>query len=401
LIQPAPVSAGCFARKVSITKRRRLVLSAGEASGDQIGADLAQALKERQPDIELAGLAGPRMQAAGVEPWYGLDSLNVMGLTEVITHLPRLVRLRRQFLNRMINWPADAFIGIDAPDFNLGLAKKARQQGVFAIHYVSPSVWAWRAHRVKKIAGSLDLLLTLFPFEADIYRPHGLDTRFVGHHLARQLRDEPDRFSARAALGLSSQETVIALLPGSRAGELDRHARLLGQTALELRRQKPEATLLVLLAEAGHEDRLRAGSASLLDQAGVEILVGRTRTGLRAADLALAASGTVTLEAFLLGCPLVVFYRLAPTTYWIARGLRLVKSRHVSLPNILAGRELVPERLQHQATPDCLVKDALAWLDQPQRVADYLTAATECSQQLATESGHLAARAILERLGHE
>ncbi len=376
-------------------------MSAGEASGDQIGADLALAVKKLHPNIELAGLAGPQMRAAGVEPWYGLDSLNVMGLTEVITHLPRLIRLRSQFLKRMIDWHADAFIGIDAPDFNIGLARKARQQNIFAVHYVSPSVWAWRAHRVRKIAGSLDMLLTLFPFEADIYRRHGLDTRFVGHPLARQLRDEPDRDSARASLGLSSQETVIALLPGSRAGELDRHARLLGQTALQLRSQRPEATLLVLLAETDHEARLRFRSGSLLDQAGVEILVGRTRTGLRAADLALAASGTVTLEAFLLGCPLVVFYRLAPTTYWIARGLRLVKSQYVALPNILAGRELAPERLQHQATPERLVSDALDWLDQPQRVADYLTAATSCSQQLAAESGQIAANAILERLGHD
>ncbi len=377
----------------------RLVLSAGEASGDQIGADLARALKQLRPDIELAGLAGPRMLAEGVVPWYGLDSLNVMGLTEVISHLPRLFRLRHQFLQRMIDWQANAFVGIDAPDFNIGLANKARRQGIGAIHYVSPTVWAWRARRIKKIAGSLDLLLTLFPFEAGIYQPHGLDTRFVGHPLARQLTDAPDRASARVALGLNNRETVIALLPGSRDGELGRHARLIGQTALRLRQQRPEARLLILLAEADHEARLRAGSASLLDDAGVEILVDRTRTGLRAADLAIAASGTVTLEAFLLECPLVVFYRLAPATYWIARGLRLVRSQSISLPNILAGHRLVPERLQHHATAERLARDAQDWLDQPQRIAAYCQAASICSEQLAMDSGQIAARAILERIG--
>ena len=377
----------------------RLVLCAGETSGDQIGADLARALKSLNPDVELAGLAGPNMQAAGVEPWFELDELNVMGLTEVLAHLPRLIRLRRALVRRSLTWQARAFIGIDAPDFNLGLAGKLHRQGVTAIHYVSPSVWAWRSHRIKKIARSLDLLLTLFPFEPALYQPHGLDARFVGHHLADELEHQPDQNSARQDLRLDHTGTVIALLPGSRAGEIDRHGELLGRTAVELRRRLSQASLLMLLADSRHEQRMRERCGVLLDQANVQVLHGQTRVGLRAADLALAASGTVTLEGFLLGCPLVVFYRLAPTTYWLARSLRLVKSRHVSLPNILSDRELVPERLQHQATPDQLVADAMDWLGNPARIDNYRREAELCRQQLARNSGMSAARAILEHLG--
>jgi lipid-A-disaccharide synthase len=383
-----------------VAKPLRLVLSAGETSGDQIGADLARALKARQPDIELAGLAGPRMLAAGVTPWFSLDELNVMGLSEVVSHLPRLLRLRRQFRQRCLDWSADAFIGIDAPDFNLGLARRVRADGAIAMHYVSPSVWAWRSYRVKRIARSLDLLLTLFPFEPEIYAPHGLDARFVGHHLADELATAPDKPQARVALGFDQNETVIALLPGSRGGELERHASLLAETALRLRQQRPQARLVMLLADARHDRRLDTLCGSLLQQSGVERIHGQTRTGLRAADLAIAASGTVTLEAFLLGCPLVVFYRLAPSTYWLARALRLVKSRFVSLPNILEQQALVPERLQQAANPEQLSADATAWLEAPDRLASYQRAAARCSQRLALSAGERAAEAILERLQH-
>ena len=376
----------------------RLVLSAGETSGDQIGADLARALRKLRPDIELAGLAGPQMQAAGVIPWYGLESLNVMGLSEVIGHLPRLLRLRRAFRQRCLDWQANAFVGIDAPDFNLGLARQLRAEGITAIHYVSPSVWAWRSYRVKRIARSLDLLLTLFPFEPAIYAPHGLDARFVGHHLADELSDVPERAHARAALSMPEAARVIALLPGSRRGEIDRHAGLLAETAANLRQQQPDLKLILLLASDAHRERIEGLCGPALQSAEVEIICGQTRTGLRAADLAIAASGTVTLEAFLLGCPLVVYYRLAPSTYWLARALRLVKSRYISLPNILENRALVPERLQGQACASRLSEDALAWLNNDQRRLDYQHASDRCRQQLAASAGERGAEAILARL---
>ncbi|TVQ35025.1 MAG: lipid-A-disaccharide synthase [Wenzhouxiangella sp.] len=376
----------------------RLVLSAGEASGDQIAADLALALRQRHPGIELAGLAGPRMQAAGVTPWYGLDALNVMGLTEVISHLPRLVRLRREYRHRILAWQPDAFIGIDAPDFNLGLARQLRRRGLTTIHYVSPSVWAWRAHRIGKIARSLDLLLTLFPFEPELYRPHGLDARFVGHHLADSLSELEDRDSLRDKAGLQPGQPMIALLPGSRDGELQRHAALLGATAKALRARFPHAMLVMLLASKAHKARVLELAGRDLAEAQVTLVANSTRTGLRAADLAIAASGTVTLEAFLVGCPLVVYYRLPPATYWLARTLRLVRSRFVSLPNILSNRELVPERLQDQASAQQLAADAGAWLENPERIAAYRTEAGKWCRQLALGAGDRAASAILEKL---
>lgn len=377
----------------------RLVLSAGEASGDHIAANLARALKEMDPGVELAGLAGPHMRSAGVQHWHDMDELNVMGLFEVLVHFPRLLKLRREFRRRIVDWQADAFIGIDAPDFNLGLARQIRKQGIIAIHYVSPSVWAWRSRRIRKISRSLDLLLTLFPFETELYRPHGLDTRFVGHPLADELNEGIERDAARAELGIKADQTVLVLLPGSRNGEIDRHGELLGKTALQLRKPLPDAALIVLLAESGQEQRLRERAGSLLDQAGARIVSGHTRTGLAAADLAVAASGTVTLEAFLMGCPQVVFYRLASSTYWLARTLRLVKSRHVSLPNILCQQALVPERLQNEATADRLVADCLDWLGQPERILAYRRTAGDWLDRLAMDSGRNAAAAILKRLG--
>ena len=378
----------------------RLVLSAGEASGDQIAADLARALKARLPELEMAGLAGPRMQSAGVIPWYGLDALNVMGLTEVVAHLPRLVRLRRDYRQRILAWQPDAFISIDAPDFNLGLARQLRRRGLTTIHYVSPSVWAWRARRIGKIARSLDLLLTLFPFEPELYRPHGLDARFVGHHLADELAELPGREQVRAGLGVAADQVMIALLPGSRGGEIRRHARLLAETATRLRARYPGAMLVMLLARRDDKATVLDLAGNALAEAQVTLVADETRVGLCAADLAIAASGTVTLEAFLVGCPQVVYYRLPAATYWLARLLRLVRTRHVSLPNILCQQNLVPERLQQAATADQLSCDASAWLDQPGRVEAYRALAEDWRQRLGRGAGEQAASAILEKLAH-
>ncbi len=376
----------------------RLVLMAGEASGDVLGADLARALKRRRPDIQLAGLSGPNMQAAGVQPWFNIDELSVMGLTEVLKHLPRLIKLRRRIKQRILDWPADALITIDAPDFNLGLARQLKKEGVPTIHYVSPSVWAWRAGRIPKIARSLDRLLTLFPFEPELYAPYGLKTDFVGHPLADELSAGRDPASARTLLGLGHSTRVIALLPGSRNGELMRHVALLGETALRLRDRYPESDLLMLLSGESQRTLATQLLGPLAEQAGIRLLSCQTRAGLEAADMAIAASGTVTLEAFLLECPMTVFYRLAPTTFHMARTLKLVRSRHVSLPNILSSRELVPERLQQAATPTVLAADAEAWLSDPERVKAYRDQARHWRARLAQGAGERAAEYILQSL---
>lgn len=376
---------------------KRLVLVAGEASGDDLAAELAVSLNGLAPAVELAGMAGPAMRSAGVTPWLRTGELEVMGLSEVLVHLPRIARLRSSMYRQTLDWPAECFIGVDAPDFNLGLARRLRKRGLFTVQYVCPSVWAWRRWRIARIARSLNLLLTLFPFEPALFRHTGLDARFVGHPLADRLPFEPDRERARTALGLSGGQTVIGLLPGSRPGEIRRHAGLVAETAARLHRAVPDARLLVLLADSAHE-ALFTSVAGAAGCATLDFRCAQTRTGIIASDVVLAASGTVTLEAFLLKTPMVVFYRLAPATYRVIRGLRLVHSRYIALPNILLSRHVVPERIQHAAAPDRLAADVLNWLETPAAVSEYAERAGEVHAKLARNAGRQAATAILERL---
>lgn len=378
----------------------RIVLVAGEASGDALGASLAASLKSHQPDIELAGVAGEDMQAAGVTPWFDLDVLNVMGLTEVLRHLPRLFRLRRELRERILAWQPDVFVGIDAPDFNLGLARQLRGHGQRTAQYVAPTVWAWRPGRAAKVARSSDLLLTLFPFEPALFRAHGLASRFVGHPLADEIASTPEILAQRIQRS-TNRPASIALLPGSRRGEIERHAGLLADTAAWLRQQRPELALTMLLAREAHRELVETLAGERLAQAGVKIICARTRQGLAEADTAISASGTATLEAFLLACPLVVFYRLAPATYWLLRSLRLVRSQFIALPNILQGRALVPEFIQEQARPEQLGREALAWIDDAHRLDAYRLASTRCRTELAAGASENAASALLELIGRE
>lgn len=378
----------------------RIVLVAGEASGDALGASLARRLKARRPDIELAGVSGEAMREAGVAPWFDLDELNVMGLTEVLRHLPRLFRLRRKLRRRILDWQPDAFVGIDAPDFNLGLARQLRRRGQRTVQYVAPTVWAWRAGRAASVARSVDLLLTLFPFEPALFRAHGLASRFVGHPLADEIAGAPE------LLGGDEHERAlrparIALLPGSRRGEIERHAALLAETACWLKDRRPELELTMLLARDAHRQLVDALTGDRLSRAGVTITCARTRQGLARSDTAISASGTATLEAFLLECPLVVYYRLAPATYWLLRGLKLVRSQFIALPNILQGRALVPEFVQEQAQPESLGREALAWIDDPARLSAYREAAGRCRRELAAGASDNAADALMELIGHD
>lgn len=379
----------------------RVVLNAGESSGDQLGADLAEALKRRHDNIELAGIAGPAMQAAGVEPWFDLDALNVMGLTEVIRHLPRLFRLRRALFRQITAWRPDAFVGIDAPDFNLGLARRLRKSGVRTVQYVSPTVWAWRAGRANGVARSVDLLLTLFPFEPECYAGLDIETRFVGHPLADRMAARPARAVARAGLGIGENETLVALLPGSRSGEIRRHAVLLAEAAAGIRERRPDARFAFFLSDPGHIDLIREMTGEHIARTGIELHSGQTGNALAGADCAMVASGTATLEGFLLECPMTVFYRLAPTTHALLRGLRLVRSAHIALPNILTGHELVPEFIQSRATPGNLAAATLAWLDDPERRARYRQMAARVRRELAQGAGDRAAEAILEMIEND
>ena len=368
----------------------RLVISVGESSGDYLAAHLVKQLKNAHPTIEIAGIAGPLMVEQGVSDWFDMNELNVMGLQEVITHLPRLMRLRKNFRQRILDWQPDAFIGVDAPDFNLGLARSLRKHGVLSFHYVSPSIWAWRARRAAKIARSIDGLLTLFPFEPPLYAPYGLKTQCVGHPLA----DDIEHALQKEDKDLSDDTKSIALLPGSRSGEIERHMTLLLDTASKIQQTKPQAHWVMPVVSVAQQAQITSRWGQQLNHLNIRLVAGETQSVLRQADLAITASGTVTLEAFLLGCPQLVYYRLAPMTHWLAAQLNLVKSQWVSLPNILTQTECVPEYIQQDATPEAISEAALGWLNHPERVHEYRAMAKQTRESL--RAGDQAARTIIE-----
>ena len=348
------------------TRPRRVALVAGEASGDLLGASLIEQLRLRWPGAEFVGVGGPAMREAGMATWFDASELAVMGLSEVLRHLPRLLRLRRELRQRVLEWQPDVFIGIDAPDFNLGVEQWLKQRGVRTVHYVSPSVWAWREKRAAKIGQSADLVLCLFPMEPAIYAKHDVDARFVGHPLADTMPLDPDRDAARAALGLDRERPVLALLPGSRVGEIQRlGADFIGAAARVL---AAEPRLQVVAPMAGAQARATFESllathpdAAALGPA-LQVIDGRSRTAMVASDVILLASGTATLEAMLAKRPMVVAYRVSALTYRLVKGLGMLKVDHYALPNVLAGQPLVPELMQDDCRPDALADACLALL---------------------------------------
>ncbi|MAY72992.1 MAG: lipid-A-disaccharide synthase [Halomonas sp.] len=332
---------------------RRVYLVAGELSGDILGASLMRALKARHPDVAFRGLGGPRMIAEGLESLYPLETLSVMGLVEVIKHLPELIRVRRTLRRDALDWGPDIMVGIDAPDFNLGLECQLREAGVTTAHYVSPSVWAWRQGRVKGIARSVDAMLTFLPFEAAFYVKHRVPVAFVGHPLADELPLVNDRRATREALEIAADAQVLALLPGSRRNEI----RFMGETFLEAaeRLVKARPGLAVVIPAATPERRqeleaLLAARPALA--ASVSLLDGQAREAMVASDLVLLASGTAALEAMLCHRPMLVGYRMAPMTHRIAR--LMVKTEWISLPNLIARESLVPELIQDEASGEAI-----------------------------------------------
>ncbi|SFU59168.1 lipid-A-disaccharide synthase [Halomonas korlensis] len=344
---------------------RRVYLVAGELSGDLLGAGLMRALKARHPSVEFRGIGGPRMLEQGIDSRFPLETLSVMGLVEVIKHLPRLVRVRRELKRDALAWRPDIMLGIDAPDFNLGLERQLREAGVTTAHYVSPSVWAWRQGRVKGIARAVDAMLTFLPFEAAFYVQHRVPVAFVGHPLADDLPLDNDRQSARRVLGLDEARPVLAILPGSRANEI----RFLGETFLDTAQRLCEKRrdLQIVIPAATPQRRaeletLLASRQALADR--VTILDGLAREAMVASDLVLLASGTAALEAMLCHRSMLVAYRMAPATHWLAR--RLVKTPWISLPNLIAREALVPELIQDAATPEAIAGRLSAMLDDPE-----------------------------------
>ncbi|MFS0826074.1 lipid-A-disaccharide synthase [Pseudomonas phoenicis] len=326
-----------------------IALVAGEASGDILGSGLMRALKARHPDVRFIGVGGPLMEAEGMQSYFPMERLAVMGLVEVLGRLRELLKRRKDLIETLLGERPDVFIGIDAPDFTLNIELKLRQAGIKTVHYVSPSVWAWRQKRVLKIRQGCDLMLTLLPFEARFYEEQGVPVRFVGHPLADTIPLQADRDAARLALGLG-HGPVVALMPGSRGGEVGRLGALFLETAERLREQLPGVRFVLPCANATRRAQIEQmlGGRDLP----LTLLDGQSHQALAACDAVLIASGTATLEALLYKRPMVVAYRLAPLTYWILK--RMVKSPYVSLPNLLAQRLLVPELLQDAATSEAL-----------------------------------------------
>lgn len=374
----------------------RIALCAGEASGDGLGAGLIAALRARFPHAEFAGIGGDAMRAAGCDTWFEANELAVMGLAEVLRHLPRLLRLRKAFRQRVLDWKPDVYVGIDAPDFNLGIERWLKARGVRTVHYVSPSVWAWREKRAEKIGHSADRVLCLFPMEPPIYAKHGVDARFVGHPMADEIPLQPDRAAARMALGLAADAPILAVLPGSRLGEIGRLAPAFFDAASRVAAQMPGLQIVVPAANAACRQALATQFAAHGADAAWHLLDGRAREAMIASDVVLLASGTATLEAMLCKRPMVVGYRIAPLTYRIVKGLGMLKVERYALPNVLAGEDIAPELMQDDCTPELLSEAVLRWFREPEAAAALQPTYRRLHEQLRKDASASAADAVAE-----
>jgi len=374
-----------------------IAMVAGEASGDLLGSHLMRAIKQARPDVRFIGIGGPKMQSEGMEILFPMEKLAVNGYVEVLMHLREIFSIRSKLRRELIADPPDLFIGVDAPDFNLGLELALKRRGIPVVHYVSPSIWAWRAKRIHKIKRAVTHMLTLFPFEAPLYEKAGIPVTYVGHPLADLFPETPDRAAMREQMRIQEGETVFAFLPGSRQGEVRRLARTYIETARLILQKMPKARFLVPLASREtrtifEEEQWRMEAQQLP----MSLLFGHAHDAMIAADCALVASGTATLEAALLKCPMVITYKVPRLTY------RMVKRRaylpYVGLPNILAGKFVVPELLQDDATPENLAQALLNLVSNKQAVAGLKKTFSDMHAALKQDTASKAAQAVLQYL---
>jgi lipid-A-disaccharide synthase len=374
-----------------------IALIAGEQSGDILGAGLMSALRQRYPQARFIGVGGTLMAEQGLQSFFPMERLSVMGITEVLGRLPELFRLRRQLVTFLLEQKPDVCIGIDAPDFNLAIERRLREAGIRTTHYVSPSVWAWRKGRIKGIRASVDLMLALLPFEAQFYRDHDVPVEFVGHPLADHIPMRMDALALRQQLALPAQDTLISVLPGSRGGEVSALFPTFLEAVDRLAAQRPPLHFVVPAANPARRQQI---DKLLGDQSRpyLTVIDGQSREAMAASDLVLLASGTATLEALLLKRPMVIAYRVGWITYWIARSLAVTNI--VGLPNLLAGEAVVPEVIQADMTADNLVVEMEKWLDDPQRAAALIERFDAIHTQLsrnANERAGAAVAALLEQ----
>ncbi len=371
---------------------QQIAMVAGEASGDLLASLLIPSLQQQWPGVQLHGIGGPRMNALGFESWWPVSKLAVRGYVEVLKHYREIVGIRRQLKQRLLNNPPHLFIGVDAPDFNLDLAKDLRQQGIPTVQFVCPSVWAWRAERLQKIHDSVDHVLCLFPFEPALLAQHGIAATFVGHPIAHTIADHVDKAPVRAALGLDENDLVLTLMPGSRQSEIAQLAPVFLQAAKLLQQQHPKLRVLLPVAPG-----LMAAVQAHLQYSGlknIRLLDGQSHAALGAADLVLVASGTATLEAALFKRPMVIAYKMPWLSWQITNRKRL--QAWVGLPNILCQDFVVPELLQDAATPQAMANALQHWLDHPEQVNHLQQAFQDLHQSLKQDMSSLARHALQE-----
>ncbi|OOR99919.1 lipid-A-disaccharide synthase [Haemophilus paracuniculus] len=375
-----------------------IAIVAGEISGDILGAGLISALKIHYPHARFVGVAGERMKQAGCESLFDMEELAVMGLAEVVKHLPRLLKRRKQVIDTMLELKPDVFIGIDAPDFNLDVELKLKANGIKTIHYVSPSVWAWRQNRVHKIGKATDLVLAFLPFEKAFYDRFNVPCRFIGHTMADAIPLKPSRAEACQALNLDENQRYLAILCGSRGSEVAFLSEPFLKTAQILKQKYPDLQFLVPMVNQTRIDQFNQIKAKIAPDLDLHILHGNARQAMIAAEATLLASGTAALEAMLCKSPMVVGYKMKPLTYSIAK--RMVKTNYISLPNLLANAPLVPELIQHECTPENLAAALSGYLstDPEQKIQTHALKQrfTELHQQIQCNADQQAAQAVVD-----
>ena len=384
---------------MSLKSKRRIVLVVGEASGDLLGSALIEELNQRFSEVEFVGIGGPLMIAQGFDSWYRMSELSVMGYVEVIKKLPKLICIRSSLIRRILRYQPDLVVGIDAPDFNLFLERSVRKSGVPVVHLVSPSIWAWRYERIHKIRESVDRMLVLFPFEEEIYKREGIPVSYVGHPLADQIELVVDRFRYRDELGFTVNQKLVALLPGSRRSELKQHLDLMLDAAELIKSKYPDVRFAIPLINedtvAFSRGYMSQRRKDLIDE--IQFVSANTQNVLKAADLAIIASGTATLEALLCECPMVVTYKVSQLTAWLMR--RRARTTFVSLPNIIANEHLVDEFIQERARSHMLADAVISLFGQPEKLAGMRTRFREIKKTLRVGSAIRSADVIQKFVG--
>lgn len=372
-------------------------LVAGEASGDTLGADLIQELKQRYPHARFVGIGGPKMQALGFESWVPMEKLSVMGLFEVLKHLPELLKIRKSLIQNLLDLRPDVFIGIDAPDFNFTVERRLKVAGIPTVHYVGPSVWAWREKRLEKIKQAVDGMLVLFPFEPTIYHKYQISVQYVGHPLANQVPEQPNTQQARKKLGLPEAGQFTGILPGSRMSEINKMADVYIQAAAKLSIIYPEMQFIVPCVHEKAQKRIQQAVEQFAPKLPIHLFMQQAQTVMEASDQLIVTSGTATLEAALMQRPMVLSIKVHPISYWIMK--RLATTQWIGLPNILAQQSLVPELIQAEATPEKIALELGRLVVDKQNRAKLLRAFKAQAELLKQPSAKLASEAIAQWAG--